>query len=199
MKRQSRLEVPTLSNGEQEAINQMAAMALYKTGSGFSNFEDEDYIAFLHQLNPEYKISIARLFLGRLLDETYDEVQGELQVVLDKCTYFNFVTDSSSNKHNDRIVNLSVHTKIEIFQLESQIIPFIKHTAEKLARGADERANFWLDKVITKHNSWTTDAASVIRSFWSIMENKHAWKHSVFVLCDSHGIQLLIKHISKLN
>lgn len=59
VKRQSRVEIPTLSNGEQEAINRMAAMALYKTGGGFSNFEDEDYAAFLHQLNPAYKIPSA--------------------------------------------------------------------------------------------------------------------------------------------
>ncbi len=169
VKRQSRLEVPTLSNEEQEAINRMAAMALYKTGGGFSNFEDEDYAAFLHRLNPEYIIPSARLFSERLLDEAYDTVRGELQVVLDKCMYFNFVTDSSLNKQHDRIVNLSVHKKIGIFQLESQIIPSIKHTTEELARWADERANFWSRRAITKHNSWATDTALVIRSFWSIM------------------------------
>ena len=76
----------------------MAAMAFYKIGGEFNNFEDEDYATFLRQLNPEYKISIARLFSGSLLDETYDIVRGELQVILDKCTYFNFVTDNSSKK-----------------------------------------------------------------------------------------------------
>ena len=55
-------------------------------------------------------------------------------MVLDKCTYFNFVTDGSTNKQYDRIVNISVHTQIGIFQLKSQIIPSIKYTAEELAR-----------------------------------------------------------------
>ncbi len=55
-------------------------------------------------------------------------------MVLDKCTYFNFVTAGILNKRHDRIVNPSVYTQIEIFQLESQIIPSIKHTAEELAR-----------------------------------------------------------------
>ena len=172
MKRQSRLEIPTLSNEEQEAINRMAAMAPHKTGGGFSNFEDEDYAVFLHRLNLEYKIPIARLFSGRLLDEVYDTVRGELQVVLDKCTYSNFVTDGSSNKQHDRIVNLFVNTGIEIFQLESQIIPSIKYTAEELARLADKRANFWSFGAIINHNSWTTDTDSVIRIFWSIIEKK---------------------------
>lgn len=37
----------------------MAALASYKTGGGFSNIEDEDYAAFLDQLNPAYKIPSA--------------------------------------------------------------------------------------------------------------------------------------------
>lgn len=50
VKRQTKLEVPTLSQTEQDIGNRMAAMALYKTGGGFSNFEDEDFSAFLHWL-----------------------------------------------------------------------------------------------------------------------------------------------------
>lgn len=56
----------------------MAAMALYKTGGGFSNFEDEDHTAFLYWLNSAYKIPSAWLFSRRLLDEAYDTIKGEL-------------------------------------------------------------------------------------------------------------------------
>ena len=31
------------------------------------------------------------------------------------------------------------------------------------------------------------------------MGKKLAWKHSFFVPCDSHGIQLLMKHLSELS
>ncbi len=64
VKQRSRLEVPTLSNEDQEAINLMAAMNFYKTGGGFDNFEDDDYAAILHRLNLVYKISSVRLFSG---------------------------------------------------------------------------------------------------------------------------------------
>lgn len=56
VKKQSILEVLILSDEKQEAINRIAGMSLYKTGVGFSNFQDEDYAAFLHQLNLVYKI-----------------------------------------------------------------------------------------------------------------------------------------------
>ena len=107
VKQQSRLEFSTLSNEDQEAINCMTAMAPYKTGGGLSNLEDEDYTAFLQRLNLKYKILSAQLFSRRLLDEAYRTLQGELQVVLNKCMYFNCATGSSSNKQHDRIVNLS--------------------------------------------------------------------------------------------
>ena len=151
VRRQTRLEVPTLSQADQEFGNRMAAIALYKTGGGFSDFEDEDFGAFLHWLNPAFKIPSTRLLYGRLLEEAYDTTKGQVQVLLDKCTYFNFVTDESSNRRHDCIVNLSVHMEMGIFQLESQIIPSTKHFAEEL--GTDERASFWSRGTIKKHNS----------------------------------------------
>lgn len=66
------------SSQEQEIIHRMAAMALYKTGAAFSSFDDKDYAAFIHRLNPAYKLPSARLFLGRFLDEVYNDVRGQL-------------------------------------------------------------------------------------------------------------------------
>lgn len=34
----------------------MAIVAFYKTENKFNHFKDKDYIVFLHQLNPIYKI-----------------------------------------------------------------------------------------------------------------------------------------------
>lgn len=86
-------------------------------------------------------------------------------MVLDKCTYFNFVTDGSANMRRDCIVSLFVHTEMGIFQLKSAVIPSIKHTAKELAKWADEKATFWSRGALKNHNSWATDTASVMRSF----------------------------------
>ncbi len=80
-----------------------------------------------------YKISNAQLFSGRILYKAYNTAQGELYLVLDKCTYFKFVMNVSVNKRHDCIVNLFLYTDIGIFQLEFQIIHFIKYTTEELA------------------------------------------------------------------
>ncbi len=117
-------------------------MNSYKIGGGLSNFEDGDYTTLLHLLNPVYKMLSVQLFSSKLLDKKYCTLQGKLQVIVDKCMYFNYVTDESGNKQRDRIVILYIDSEIETFQLESQIILFINHTACELARWTDERANF---------------------------------------------------------
>lgn len=99
--------------------------------------------------------------------------------------YFNFVTDGSSNKQYNFIVNFFEYTKIVIFQLESQIISSIKYTAKELARYANEKANFWLHGRITKHISRTIDKALVMQSFWSIIGENLIQNDFSFMLYDS--------------
>lgn len=112
----------------------MIAMTLYKTRKIFSNFDDKDYTAFIYKLNSLYKLPNTWLFSSYLLDEVYDNIYKQVQIVLNKCTYFNFITDSLINAQHDCIVNLSIYTEMNIFQLESGIIPSIKHNNEELAK-----------------------------------------------------------------
>lgn len=81
-------------------------------------------------------------------------------------TYFNFVTDGFANMR--RIV----YTKKGIFQFEFAVIPFIKYTAEELAKWADEKTTLWSCGALKKHNSQATDNISVMRFFQSIIEQK---------------------------
>lgn len=68
-------------------------------------------------------------------------------------TYFNFVTDGFANMRRNCIVNLLVYTKKGIFQFEFAVIPFIKYTAEELAKWADEKTTLWSCGALKKHNS----------------------------------------------
>lgn len=44
-------------------------------------------------------------------------------------------------------------------------------------------------------NSVATDTCNTIRSLWEILHTKERFKRTFFILCDSHGLQLLIKDI----
>lgn len=55
-------------------------------------------MAFIYKLKPLKKLPSAQLFASRFLDEIYNHVQGQVQTVLNKKTYFNFViTDDLAN------------------------------------------------------------------------------------------------------
>lgn len=45
-----------------------------------------------------------------LLNKIYGKIKVNINVAVDTYTYFNYVTDSSSNISYKEIVNLSIHT-----------------------------------------------------------------------------------------
>lgn len=57
VKYQSKLEIPAMSSQKSEIIYCITAMALYKTGKAFCNFDDEDYMVSIYILNLVYKLS----------------------------------------------------------------------------------------------------------------------------------------------
>lgn len=65
-----------------------------------------------------------------------------IHIVINTCTYFNYVTDGSLNINYERIVNLSIHTQMEVFQLELEKIPAIKYSAPELDKWAHVKAIF---------------------------------------------------------
>ena len=96
-------------------------------------------------MNPAWKITSAKLFAGVLLDEIYGKMRMNVHSAIETCTYLNYVTDGSSHISHERIVNLSVHTQMGVFQLESEEIPAIKHSAPELVKWAYTKAIFCLE------------------------------------------------------
>ena len=93
------------------------------------------------------------MFAGVLLDEIYEKMRVDVHNAIDTCTYLNYVTDGSLNISHERIVNLSVHTHMGVFQLESEEIPAIKHSAAELVKWVHEKAIFWSRGQTRQYNS----------------------------------------------
>lgn len=75
----------------------MIAMALDKTGKVFNSFDNNNYATFIYRLNPVYKLLNAQLFLRQFLNKKYDNIQAQLEMILYKYIYFNFVTNNFEN------------------------------------------------------------------------------------------------------
>lgn len=85
-------------------------------------------------MNPTWKFPSAKLFAGELLDEISEEMKKEVLQAVDSCTYLNYVIDGSSNISHERIVKLSVHTQMGIFQLKSEEISTIRNSISEQAK-----------------------------------------------------------------
>lgn len=99
VKEQTRLKIPILSQTKQDIRNCMAAITLYKTGKRFSNFKNKGFNTFLYWFNLVFKILNIRQFSRKLIEETHDITKSHIQVVFDKCIYFNFVHHGSLLNH----------------------------------------------------------------------------------------------------
>jgi hypothetical protein len=53
----------------------------------------------------------------------------------------------------------------------------------------------FLEIEVPEINSVTTDTCTIMRSFWKELRSYPPFKRSIMILCDSHGLQLLIKDI----
>ena len=133
-KRQATLDIPRLSRQDQDETSRLAAIALYRTRKSFNNFKNEGWAAWCHTMNPAWKIPSAKPFEGVLLDEIYRKMKINVHTAVDICIYLNYVTDGSLIISHKKIVNLFVHTQMGVFQLESEEIPAIKHSAPELAK-----------------------------------------------------------------
>lgn len=61
-------------------------MALYKTGKFFNTFKDKGQIAWYHKINHVWKISLAKLFRGVLLDKIYGKMKIDIHAAVNSCT-----------------------------------------------------------------------------------------------------------------
>jgi hypothetical protein len=193
-KRQRTLTVSTMPVTRKRKLDSMAAMAVYMGARPFQLWEDpymRDFIiaATDNLYRPPNRILVG----GDLLDQQYAEVQSKVNALIRSQESLNFVLDESSNIRSQRIVNLSV------------VIPqygSIYLANENIGR-QDLTASFFTDWFtkrasqydLTRVSSLTTDTCATMRNTWTGLEHLDLLSHALFIPCDSHGLQLLIKDL----
>lgn len=118
-------------------------------------------------------------------------------------SFFNFTTDETSNIRKERVQNFCVVIPQKgAYYICSEIVNNAgtsiggKWTAEwTLEKMEDVAGPDGFDCI----NSVGTDTCNTMRDSWNKMERNHRTKHVLFVPCDSHGLQLLMKDIIETN
>jgi hypothetical protein len=175
-------------------LDSMAAMAVYIGARPFCLWEDiymRDFIIFAtdNLYRPPNRILIG----GDLLDQQYIEVKGKVDALLHRQDSLSFVLDESTNISSYRIINLSVVIpRYGLIFLANESVGRQDLTASFFANWFLQRAS---EYNLTRISSLTTDTCAIMRNTWTGLEKLDSLSHVLFIPCDSHGLQLLIKDL----
>jgi hypothetical protein len=195
---QSVLHYPKFSKADQEEADELAAMAIYCTGSKVSLFESDRWRQFLFKLNPAFRVTPRALISGALLTQAYEKMKQEVMSLMQSSGCINFVTDDSDNINQQRITNLSASIDGTSFYLCNEDIPGVKHDTQLLASWMRDRMLYYCGGQPLRINSYATDTENKMRAVYTILSSSDYFKHVFWIPCNSHGLQLLMRNIAKL-
>jgi hypothetical protein len=196
-KRQRTLTLPSLPLIRKRKLDAMAAKAVYMGARPFRLYEESYMKDFIQAVSDGvYNPPSSRLIGGDLLDQEYTSLKSKIELLLQSQEKLNFVLDESPNISSRRIVNISV------------VIPQYGSIFLNNEDVGDESLNTsfftnWFMKMalpydLSRVSSLTTDTCATMRATWTGLEYTKQLAHALFIPCDSHGLQLLMKDILEL-
>jgi Protein of unknown function (DUF 659)/hAT family C-terminal dimerisation region len=197
---QKRSAIVRLNPEEVKKIDKKAGYAIYCGARPFSMFDEPNMRVFLDALQPAYTAPHQKAIGGKLLIECYNETYAEVLQNIRENTLINVSIDESSTSTRQRVINYCIIVKAGSFCMEQAAVKIGPSGAEEQAEFLEERLNMLEAKLPTNErlpmiNSVATDTCTTMRSLWVKLGKKERFKHTFFVPCDSHGLQLLIKDI----
>src|SRR5579859_402419 len=106
--------------------------------------------------------------------------------------------DESSNIRGSRICNISVHSPSSDLHYISEDICAKQMTAAAAAQWLRNHLTVLSNGNLSRINSIITDTCALMFAMWMEMQWFVEFKHCLFIPCDSHGIQLLIKDLLQI-
>jgi hypothetical protein len=197
LKRQRTLTLPSLPVAQKRRLDAMAAKAVYMGARPFQLYEESYMKEFIQAVSDGvYNPPNARSISGDLLDQEYTKLKGKVELLLQSQEKLNFVLDESPNISSRRIVNISV-----VIPQYGSIFLSNEDVGDK-SLDTVFFTNWFMRMTIpydlSRVSSLTTDTCATMRSTWTGLEHIPQLAHALFIPCDSHGLQLLIKDILEL-
>lgn len=188
-----------VTSSEKDVFDAQAALAIFEGGMPLNTFDRRLKPAMYElvtNLNKEWKPPHRQTLSGKLMDERYETVKKKMDRALGDVNWMSFVTDGSDDNAKRRITNLSVNVPSQgTFYLhnwdsadnsQSAMYYFQLLASEFIqACGGD----------LSRMNSLATDTCSTMRRLYQIISTDPRFSYVFMVLCDSHGLQLLIEAI----
>jgi hypothetical protein len=188
MRKQTILNIPTLSAEEKAKIDEKLALACYANGLPFTVYDSAEMRDAFKVVNPAYSPPTRKALAGTLLDRVHARVKAHIDDIISGLQHINIVTDESADINSTRIANISIHTSMGAIFWSSDDVGAIQMTADNLATWLRTKLLEISNNDLAKINSISTDTCPTMFVTWSLLSVMPDLKHCFFIPCDSHGI-----------
>lgn len=161
-------------------------------------FESPSAKKFLQALHPAYKPPSRKTISGPLLDKIYEMTKVRTEELIFNLPNINIVTDESNSITGARICNISVHTPSGTIHYISEDIQAKQMNDVAAAQWLRSHLLVLTNDDLSRINSIVTDTCKTMFAMWTEMQTFIDFKHVLFIPCDSHGLQLLVKDLLKI-
>lgn len=201
VQRQQKLTEVTsiLQSNDKLSLDELAALVIYADGRPFSLFESSYMRAFLKALNPAYQPPSRNRMAHNLLDESYASCKIDVDAYLQAERNLNIIFDETTAIGGRRVINLIAGTdRGPFFYRLLTLSNGEAATAENLYKYIKPVLHELCDGDYSRINSFSTDTCATMRKWWRDAHAIPELSHCLFIPCDSHSLQLLIKDIVEL-
>ena len=187
--------ITALPTEQSKKLQYLASNAVIASGRPFSLFEHSAWDAFFAEGIPGFKPP-DRKAVTRLLPTIYKSYRDEVLKKLRVAPRLNLIFDASDNIASNRIINIAVQIPNgAAFYWKTFDTGDIEHTAEEYINLIWPQLEEICESDWTRINSICTDTDSTMRTTHEILSKTKELGSCFFSLCDSHGLQLLIKDV----
>ncbi len=188
-------KLKSLSKSSKDTLDRQAAIAVFASGKPYTLYENPEIGKLLQMLHPAYKPPDGKR-VASFLDPVYLEYRQRVKDLLDEAPYLNIIFDASEDISCNRIMNVSIEIP--------NSVAFYWATID--TKDHDHAALTTLDLIkpilteifgddFSRMNAICTDTCSTMRKLHREMKALPEFSHCLYILCDSHGLQLLVKDI----
>jgi len=195
---QATLKSSFITTERKKTLDRLAAMAVYADARPFTLYECPAMKAFLFQLEPAYKPPSAYTLANGLLDNIYTETKDRVDAELRASTQWNVVFDESEDIRHHRIINLCICVASGAFFYGQYVLGAVSANAEFLRDWLLEKLCEASQDTLSIINSIATDTCPTMFKIYDLLQASDEMRHAIYVPCDSHGLQLLIKDLLEL-
>ncbi|KAJ6436756.1 restless-like transposase [Purpureocillium lavendulum] len=188
-------KLDSVSKASKDALDRQAAIAIFVSGKPYSLYEEPETLKLFQMLNTAYKPPDGNR-IASFLEPVYLDYRQRVKALLDDAPHLNIIFDASDDISSNRIINVAVEIPNSVaFYWTTFDTKDHDHSALATLSLIRPALVDIFGHDFSRLNALCTDTCSTMRKLHREMKALPEFSHCLYVLCDSHGLQLLVKDI----